>query len=854
MSFIRRYLQDPGLEEITAIEGVIVIDREPPGVITGLGSGTVLVVGEFEDGEFETPTEVFTGNDLASQFGGFGYIYDGVAYNNPSARERYADGATAAEYWNGNGFISLVSKRFRRLIVCRVDTTVGEVQFTRLASTAGNANFNWGLESGQFLEVDLDQSLSGAAKAQLDSSAGTSPQTLAGGETCQITIDSGTPYAQTELLTFSAGSTTQQDFIDEVNAAFGALLASDQGAGVTRIESFTTGTSANVTIDSIHATLTTLTGYAALATDAGTGTSPTWATFTGVVATVTSAAGSFPAAYTGGESVTFTIDSGTPDEVTAVVSMLSTDTTQALQIARINLALGYTAASDQSGGVTRIVGRTQGTSGSVTISSMDPAIATSLGLTEGTTAGTGNVGDIRQVTLTETKTIVEAADPTITVDRDIAGQVRLANESVSGTTRTIQVMLGTTATSFGFDTTYEGDAFDGVDVSIPAGTRVRNSSADEWVVAKTVVLDLTDPGAYDAKVRPAVDDGTAAAAGIATVNVLPSAVGLDAWVAQNVTPLTVALTEAQLDAAYVDAVDATIDSNSVAKEANVIFSARQANAIRQRLRLNVLEAASEGLRGRMAVVCPPLATTTRAIARSTSAQPGVGAYRDQRVVYAFPGARTFVPQIASRGTAGGDGFTADGYIDVHFDSWIASTMSQLNPEENPAQPTSYMVAITSVEAGNPDVQTMKRADYEAFKKAGIAALRIDDGVPVIQSGKTSVDPAVSASLQNIARRRMADFIQDTLATRLKNFSKRLNTRDRRSSMIGEVDAFMRGLLGPPQRIDSYLLDGVSGNTAETVAAGVYRIILKVRTLPSLDFIVLETEVGESVVTVQEAAA
>lgn len=853
MTFIRRYLQDPGLEEITAIEGVIIIDREPPGVITGLGSGTVLVVGEFEDGEFETPTEVTSGNDLSSQFGDFGYVYDGVAYNNPCARTRNADGATQAEYWNGNGFVSLVSKRFRRLIVCRVDTTVGEVQFTRLASVAGNANFNWGLESGQFVEVDLDQSLSGAAKAQLDSSAGTSPQVLLGGEAVTITIDSGTPYATTETITFSAGSTTQQDFIDEVNAAFGALLASDQGSSVTRIESFTTGTSANVTIDSIDALLATLTGYTALDTDAGTGTSPSWATFTGVVATVTSAAGSFPAAYTGGESVTFTVDYGTPDEVVATVSMLSTDTTQALQIARINLALGYTAASDQGGGVTRIVGRTQGTSGSVTISSMDPAIATSLGLTEGTTAGTGNVGDIRQVTLTEVETVVETADPNITVDRDSAGQLRFANESVSGTTRTIQVMPGTTATAFGFDTTEEGDAFDGTDLTIPAGTRVRNSSADEWVVAKSVAVTLTDPDAYDAKVRPADDDGTAAAAGVASVNVLPGAVGLDAWVAQNVTPLTAALTEAQLDAAYVDAIDATIDSNSVAKETNIIFSARQSNAIRQRLRLNVGEAASEGLRGRMAVVCPPLATTTRAMARSSTAQPGVGAYRDQRVVYAYPGARTFVPQVAARGVAGGDGFTADGYVDVHFDAWVVSTMSQLPPEENPAQPTAYMVGISGIEAGNADVQSMKRADYEAFKKAGIAALRIDEGVPVIQSGKTSVDPSVSASLQNIARRRMADFIQDTLATRLKNFSKRLNTRDRRTAVLGEIDAFMRGLVGPPERIDSYLLDGVGGNTAETVAAGVYRIILKVRTLPSLDFIVLETEIGENVVTVQEAA-
>jgi hypothetical protein len=45
--FIRRYLQDPGLAELTAIEGVVIIDREPAASISGTGSGTVCLVAEF---------------------------------------------------------------------------------------------------------------------------------------------------------------------------------------------------------------------------------------------------------------------------------------------------------------------------------------------------------------------------------------------------------------------------------------------------------------------------------------------------------------------------------------------------------------------------------------------------------------------------------------------------------------------------------------------------------------------------------------------------------------------------------------------------------------------------------------
>jgi hypothetical protein len=45
---------------------------------------------------------------------------------------------------------------------------------------------------------------------------------------------------------------------------------------------------------------------------------------------------------------------------------------------------------------------------------------------------------------------------------------------------------------------------------------------------------------------------------------------------------------------------------------------------------------------------------------------------------------------------------------------------------------------------------------------------------------------------------------------------------------------------------------VSGNTAETLALGIFRIILNVRTIASLDAIVLQTTVGESVDVSQTA--
>lgn len=141
-------------------------------------------------------------------------------------------------------------------------------------------------------------------------------------------------------------------------------------------------------------------------------------------------------------------------------------------------------------------------------------------------------------------------------------------------------------------------------------------------------------------------------------------------------------------------------------------------------------------------------------------------------------------------------------------------------------------------------------DYTSLKAAGIAALRMDDGVAIFQSGVTSVDPGVNPALKNIARRRMADFIQDTLARRAKGFGKKLSTIARRKAMSSEIRQWLAGLLSKnnpaAQRIDSFSIDDATGNTKDTLAQGIYRIIIKVRTLASLDAIVLETTIGESV--------
>ncbi len=740
--FVRRFTTDPTEADLLAIEGVVIIDRDPPAEALGAGTGTVLMVAEFEDGPF-VPTQVASGNDLLQTFGGFGFGYAGVAANNPCARSRRSDGALNPEYWNGNGYVACANKTFAGLVVHRVDTSVGSVSFSRLAALSGANDFTFNLTTGQTVIATLD------------------------------------------------------------------------------------------------------------------GGSPATATFTGAAATLLSADGVFASTFVGGESITFTIDD---TSYTAV--FLAADQTHVQIVARLNAAAGYTAFA-VSTLKTSITGRLAGTSGNVRITAVSAVlVTTATGFTPAAaTAGTGNVGNIRQVTSTEANTIIAAAITGSAVDRDVNGAIRFVN---TATPATGAILFGAgTATAFGWTSGTTVTAASGSASVIPAGTQVRTAGGVEWVTMQTIqVTGVAANGAggagpYAVKVRPGLDDGTIGAATAGTVTVIPTAFGIDAFSVVNLLPLAVALTEAQLDAQYVATLATSTSPNTVVKIVNVVVSARSSNAVRAALKANALAASANGCYGRSTCVRPPLGTA-RATARSLTAQPGVGAYRTSRLFYCYPGAQTYIPAIAARGVAGGVGFTASGLIDTGFDTWAAAVISQLPPEENPGQETSSLDGITAIEAGNPDVQAMTLGDYELFRAAGIAALRIDGSTKVIQSGVTSVDPAIYPNLKNIARRRYADFLADSLTPMIGSFIKKLAGDVRRAVVVSVVETFMAGqrsIDNPAnQRVDSYKVDGKAGNTPSSLAKGIFRVTLRARTLPSMDVIVLDVAAGETVVITDTAAA
>ena len=271
-----------------------------------------------------------------------------------------------------------------------------------------------------------------------------------------------------------------------------------------------------------------------------------------------------------------TVDEGTTSQIGPVdIVFQAGDSTQAQVIDRINNTLGYTAVSDAGGNTTTAVGRIQGLAGNFKINSLTALVGTATGFVVGTTAGTGDVQDISQVTSTEIAALVLADTAGAVSIQKTSGSFLRACNLNSAAGQTIEVHANTTAVGLGFTVGDSASNSTGTDGVLPAGTRVRNAGGDEWVTMQSTPVEAGNPGPYTIRVRPADDDGTATAAATGTINVMPFPADVGSFAVSNLLPVSAALTEGQLDARYVEAIGTTLNPNAVSRQANLIFSARQ---------------------------------------------------------------------------------------------------------------------------------------------------------------------------------------------------------------------------------------------------------------------------------------
>ena len=186
-------------------------------------------------------------------------------------------------------------------------------------------------------------------------------------------------------------------------------------------------------------------------------------------------------------------------------------------------------------------------------------------------------------------------------------------------------------------------------------------------------------------------------------------------------------------------------------------------------------------------------------------------------------------------------------------SFYAALISQIAPNIDPAYAANaqYLTGISSLSLA------LQRSDYIALMAAGISAFELDPDLGIkVKSGV--VTQIADSSKIMIFRRRMADYIIQSLAKYLVNYENAVNSADDRIAVGGAVMQFNtlleKAKLVPTDAEVSTgkasLIDTKSLNTDAAIASGSFYIIYKRRIYSSMRFIVLQTEIGESVVVTE----
>jgi len=228
----------------------------------------------------------------------------------------------------------------------------------------------------------------------------------------------------------------------------------------------------------------------------------------------------------------------------------------------------------------------------------------------------------------------------------------------------------------------------------------------------------------------------------------------------------------------------------------------------------------------------------------------VSSYRSDRIIYA-PYGKTYVAE-------------AGGVVTLAGDSFIASSAQRLDVIEDIAgeSKAGHYAGLVGLEWEN-----LTRDEYIRLEHAGIASFIRDADVGYfVRSG---VNTSLDSALNMVFRRRATDYIQESIAQRLKFFGNKVNKRLHHLAMKAEVENFLtrmqidgrlptaedlkgRNFQGQP--LMPFLVDIDSGNTQDSLAGGLFKMILKVTLYSSMRYIVLETIIGQGVVVVKEIEA
>lgn len=245
-----------------------------------------------------------------------------------------------------------------------------------------------------------------------------------------------------------------------------------------------------------------------------------------------------------------------------------------------------------------------------------------------------------------------------------------------------------------------------------------------------------------------------------------------------------------------------------------------------------LKAHADAVQDKIVILAGPQSQTVAAAVTDAA----LSRQTDGRCIYAYPWVQTLVNGVN---------------VMTSPASWLASILSQTAPSVDPASADNiqFTGGINALAIG------LARADYITLMNGGVAAFEQDNdlGGIKIKSGVTT--QIANSSKKTVARRRMADYLSNSVGLFLKLYQNGQNSRGKRDAVKAAMLAFIKqnedaGILPKDSEVKggkAKLVDTESLNTDADIASGYFKILYRQRIYSSMRFIVLQAEIGESVV-------
>ncbi len=419
------------------------------------------------------------------------------------------------------------------------------------------------------------------------------------------------------------------------------------------------------------------------------------------------------------------------------------------------------------------------------------------------------------------------------------GQYRIT--AVTDTNLTVQAMDGT-------NITFTGDTNQAL--------RVHNASD-----ADTGVGALATTSGYTIPIRN-MSGGTLAAALALTPAVAPPSADANSWdplsglkgvthpsgvTSTSATQAVNAVSSTALDTLYETALNAFKRDEDPINAVTLITTARCSAAIGTDIDAHC-DATSKFGRSRFGIISPPLGTQT-VLAAISSTAPGAQSYASKRIMYAWPGERSELPQAIGTAIKIGDTTTTtDGILDRPSNMSLIMLAATLPPWHNPAQLAEPVPTLMAGVLGMQRFTTPLNITVDTLimlKNFGICALTSTKNVGFhFQSGITT---SLIAGETQFFVQHMQGYIGDSIAELLTPFQKLPATQARISQMHALCSGFGKALMDPNgangQAVADFQVDMTSGNTPAATALGIFVVIIRVQLLPNTDYIVIQNKVS-----------